>query len=46
MRLGQDIITLRASGDADWTLDEEVGLCIDRQAVLVFSGDTEQLLDI
>lgn len=46
VRLGQDIITLRASGDADWTLDEEVGLCIDRQAVLVFSGDTEQLLDI
>ena len=45
VRVGPDIVTVRVIGEADWTLDEEVGLQIDKRTVLVFRADTEQLLD-
>ncbi len=45
VRVGPDIVTVRVFGEADWALDEGVGLRIDERTVLVFRSDTEQLLD-
>ncbi|MGE5573341.1 MAG: ABC transporter ATP-binding protein [Bacteroidota bacterium] len=44
VRLGPDIVTVRVSGEVEWSLDREVRLCIDERKILVFSADTGVLL--